>query len=347
MDCSIRNWLENVDYTQLKGMIGKRQVYIWGAFINGKCIRENVEEHGITVSAYIDAHKQAQEYDGIPIVSPKSNITKENSFIIISVIGIRDEILEFLKKYEMTEVRDYIYISKLSPRVKISYCTGIFEDKNGNIIKLADDSMECKIELAGYGNRISIGRGFKCSHDSYILAENGAEIIIGDNVLLEDGVQIEAVEGGKIALGNSCLICKDSRLCSKGADMQFGNYVTMGRRFFCINGKTSPVEVGNDCMFANDVSIISAGGHSILNLNTKENVSMESERFIKIGNHVWLGKNATVLYNSNIGNGCIVGANSLVKTESPDNCILAGNPAKIVKKEHTWDRRQGICFDEI
>ena len=55
-------------------------------------------------------------------------------------------------------------------------------------------------------------------------------------------------------------------------------------------------------------------------------------RKIKIGNNVWIGSNATILQGITIGNGAIIGAGSVVTKDVPPNHIVAGNPAKILKK---------------
>lgn len=53
---------------------------------------------------------------------------------------------------------------------------------------------------------------------------------------------------------------------------------------------------------------------------------------IKIEDKVWLGINATVLPGVTLGYGCIVGANSVVTKDVPPMTIVAGNPARIIKK---------------
>lgn len=53
---------------------------------------------------------------------------------------------------------------------------------------------------------------------------------------------------------------------------------------------------------------------------------------ISIGRNVWIGDKVTILAGTHIGNNVIVAANSVVLTEIPDNCVIAGIPAKIVKR---------------
>ena len=52
---------------------------------------------------------------------------------------------------------------------------------------------------------------------------------------------------------------------------------------------------------------------------------------VVIGNNVWLGDKVSVLPGVHIGNGCIIGANSVVTHDLPDYSIAAGNPAKVIK----------------
>lgn len=48
----------------------------------------------------------------------------------------------------------------------------------------------------------------------------------------------------------------------------------------------------------------------------------------------------TVLSNSEIGDGSIIGANSVVTKKFPNNCVVAGNPAKLLRKDVAWDREE-------
>lgn len=97
-------------------------------------------------------------------------------------------------------------------------------------------------------------------------------------------------------------------------------------------------------MFSNNVNIRTNDGHSIFDLNTKQKISREKS--INIGNHVWIGLNSTILH-CDIEDGCIIGANSIVNRSYKPNCIIAGNPAKVIRENILWDKRNDIMFEDL
>ena len=52
---------------------------------------------------------------------------------------------------------------------------------------------------------------------------------------------------------------------------------------------------------------------------------------VNIGDGCWFGINSVILPNVKIGNYAVVGANSLVNQDVPDNAVVAGSPAKILR----------------
>ena len=56
-----------------------------------------------------------------------------------------------------------------------------------------------------------------------------------------------------------------------------------------------------------------------------------SKGAVRIGNNVWIGDKATILPGVTIGDGVIIGANSVVTKNIPDYCVVGGNPAKVIK----------------
>ena len=58
----------------------------------------------------------------------------------------------------------------------------------------------------------------------------------------------------------------------------------------------------------------------------------EEWRSITIGNDVWIGYNALIMPNIKVGDGAIIGAGAVVTHDVPDHCLVAGNPARIIRR---------------
>ncbi len=98
----------------------------------------------------------------------------------------------------------------------------------------------------------------------------------------------------------------------------------------------SSVQIGEGCMFSYGIEIWASDSHSIIDQKTKQLLNLGKEIFI--GNHVWVGMRTTILKNSHISNDCIIGAGAIVAGRfTEEHCVIAGNPAKIVKRGISWD----------
>jgi len=60
-------------------------------------------------------------------------------------------------------------------------------------------------------------------------------------------------------------------------------------------------------------------------------VGVLCEQTDKVGRNCWIGAKATFLDGAEIGDGCVVAAGALVRGKFPNNCIIGGVPAKILK----------------
>jgi Acetyltransferase (isoleucine patch superfamily) len=111
---------------------------------------------------------------------------------------------------------------------------------------------------------------------------------------------------------------------------EFGRgYVNPNTTFVIMNGIT----VGNDCAISWGCQFLDEDFHTI----EYEGKRKRPEKKIRIGDHVWIGCNVTVLPGATIPDGCVVAANSVVKSAfSQKQALIAGNPAKIVKENVRW-----------
>ncbi len=67
------------------------------------------------------------------------------------------------------------------------------------------------------------------------------------------------------------------------------------------------------------------------------NKGFEYARPIIIGNNVWIGGSVTILSGVTIGNNVVIGAGAVVTKDVPDNCVIAGVPAKVIKTTTNHD----------
>ncbi len=63
---------------------------------------------------------------------------------------------------------------------------------------------------------------------------------------------------------------------------------------------------------------------------------------IKIGNDVWLGRNVLITNSSNIGNGVIAGAGSVITRNVPDYAVVAGAPARIIRYRYSEEEIEAL-----
>ena len=101
---------------------------------------------------------------------------------------------------------------------------------------------------------------------------------------------------------------------------------------FKIPSEPELVYIGNNVNIATEVKFINHDLTSIMfrNMYPEKNYVMRKGK-INIGNNVFIGAGATVLYDVNIGNNVIIGAGSIVTHDIPDNSVVAGIPAKYIK----------------
>ncbi|HHP2683055.1 TPA: chorismate mutase [Enterococcus faecium] len=115
-------------------------------------------------------------------------------------------------------------------------------------------------------------------------------------------------------------------------NFDYGYNIFVGENFYanfnCTFLDVSTIEIGDNCMFAPNVQLYTAT-HPLHPV--KRNSGLEYAKPIKIGDNVWLGGGVIVTPGVTLGNNVVVGAGSVVTKSFPDNVVIAGNPARIIK----------------
>lgn len=91
-------------------------------------------------------------------------------------------------------------------------------------------------------------------------------------------------------------------------------------------------------MLSNHIIIRTSDSHPIYDVTTRKRLN--SAKSVAIGEHVWIAPDTKIMKGAIIGNGCIVGSNTMVNKSFPDNSLIVGMPAKIVKSNIYWTREK-------
>lgn len=114
--------------------------------------------------------------------------------------------------------------------------------------------------------------------------------------------------------------------------VEYGYNIEIGENFYsnydCLLLDICPIIIGDNAMLAPGVHIYSAT-HP---LDPEErNSGKEYGKPVKIGNNVWIGGRSVIAPGVTLGDNVVVAAGSVVTKSFPDNVVIGGNPAKIIK----------------
>ena len=150
----------------------------------------------------------------------------------------------------------------------------------------------------------------------------------GRHVRVKRGLQYRypssIILGNDILLGHKLVLTREP---SSDGLLRIGDNVSIGDN--CEIDFTGGVDIGHKVHIAHQVNIITHT-HGYDYNNAPEG------RFLYIGENAYIGSQVTILYNCNkIGKNSVIGVGSIVTKDVPDNAIVAGNPAKILKYKQT------------
>ena len=120
----------------------------------------------------------------------------------------------------------------------------------------------------------------------------------------------------------------------------YGNHIKVGKNFFanynCTFLDVAAITFGDNCLLGPNVSIYTAG-HPVHPLS--RNSRYEYGIAVTVGNDVWLGGCTVICPGVTIGDGCVIGAGSVVTKDIPPYSIAAGNPCRVIRTITDEDRK--------
>ncbi|HFF9301615.1 TPA: acyltransferase [Clostridium perfringens] len=170
-------------------------------------------------------------------------------------------------------------------------------------------------------NKVKFGRNLNLYGIPVIFKKKGSQLNIGENCTIKSSFL-----SNLIGLSQRTIIVTRT----EQAEICIGNNVG-------ISGATiyarKRVSIGDNTLIGGNVKILDNDFHPLeieaRNADIKEKIRSKE---VEIGKNCFVGCNSIILKGSRIGNGSVIGAGSVVSGVFPDNVVIGGNPAKIIRK---------------
>jgi acetyltransferase-like isoleucine patch superfamily enzyme len=157
----------------------------------------------------------------------------------------------------------------------------------------------------------------------------GAGCTVGQGVLF----WCSAGYSQKIVVGSDCHIYDGSRLLvdclAPESGITIGDNVAINYDAY-VDG-SGGVEIGDYCLLGPRVTILSSS-HTFEDPAVLIQGSPKTFKKVRLGRDVWIGANATILAGVTLGAGCVVAAGSVVTKSFEDRSVIAGVPARLLRR---------------
>ena len=183
-------------------------------------------------------------------------------------------------------------------------------------------------KLAMKATKVKYGKNLLLKGVPVIFNKSGAELSIGDNVTIKSAflsnlvglysraIIVTRAPGAKITIGNGVGISGATIYARKS--ISIGDNTAIGGNVKILDNDFHPIEVEDRVRLLSDPN----GGDS----------DLVPAKPISIGKNCFIGCNAIILKGTVIGDNCVVGAGAVVAGRFDDNCVIAGNPARVIRK---------------
>ncbi len=146
-------------------------------------------------------------------------------------------------------------------------------------------------------------------------------MFIGDNNVIEFGTDCHATSGS--------FYIEDSH-----NSIVTGDHTNYAGKIHIACTESTNIRVGDNCLFSSEIVIRSGDSHSVVDRNGDR---INHAKDVTIQSHVWIGFRVLITKGALISENTIVGTGAIVTNSFEEgNVVLAGVPAKIVKRDVDW-----------
>jgi acetyltransferase-like isoleucine patch superfamily enzyme len=145
-------------------------------------------------------------------------------------------------------------------------------------------------------------------------------------------VQLEIGRGATLRIGRWAWIGHGSKIRVHEGEVEIGAKTVIGQE--CTISAFQHVSIGRECILADRVMLIDFD-HGVTEVDRPIRLQGIYKRDVRIGHNVWIGYGACVLRGVSVGDNSVIGTNSVVTREVPENAVVGGVPARIIRMRQT------------
>ncbi|MEL6932895.1 MAG: DapH/DapD/GlmU-related protein [Pseudomonadota bacterium] len=189
------------------------------------------------------------------------------------------------------------------------------------------------------GKVFALVRGFAKTRKSVFIGKNTtvrapAQLHCGKGVEFGAFCEVDCLSRKGIAIGSGTRIGSFSSVKVSGTLSDLGEEIAIGANVgigeFAHIGGAGGVRIGDDTIVGAYLSI-HPENHIYSDLDRPIRCQGLTRKGVTIGSNCWIGAKATFLDGSSVGDGCVVAAGAVVTQTFPDNVVIGGVPARILK----------------
>jgi acetyltransferase-like isoleucine patch superfamily enzyme len=142
------------------------------------------------------------------------------------------------------------------------------------------------------------------------------------------GVKLEIGRDATLSLGRWSWIGHGSKVRVHEGHVSIGAKSVLGQE--CTISAFQQVAIGRECIVADRVMLIDFD-HGVVEVERPIRMQGIYKRDVNVGNNVWIGYGACILRGVTVGDNAVIGTSSVVTVDVPDNAVVAGIPARVIR----------------